>query len=489
MGKLTGFLDYERKETVEIEVSKRIKNYNEFHLPISDEDRKNQGARCMDCGVPYCHYGMILANASTGCPLNNLIPEWNELIYNGNFKEAHKRLQMTNRFPEFTSRVCPALCEVACICGYSSGDAVTVRENEYAIIETAYEKGYLKPEPILVRTGKKIAVIGSGPAGLSAADWLNKRGHTVTVYEKADRIGGLLMYGIPNMKIEKSVIDRRIDIMKEEGIEFKLNSNVGENISVDEIINGYDRVILCTGAEKPREIYVLNHDANGIYMAVDYLTNVTKSVLGDNINVIDTKDKHVLIIGGGDTGNDCVGTSIRQGAKSVTQLEMMPEPPICRAENNPWPEYPKTLKTDYGQKEAIAVFGKDPRIFSSTVKEFIVDEQGNVKSAVIARLRPEKDHETGRINMVPTGEEFTKKANIVLIAAGFVGTKDYIFEQFGLTHDLRGNIETNNFKTSNEKVYAAGDARRGQSLVVWALREGKDVAREVDKSLMGYSNL
>ncbi|WP_305767503.1 glutamate synthase subunit beta [Candidatus Epulonipiscium viviparus] len=489
MGKLTGFLEYARKDAHEIDAHTRINNYNEFHIPLDAEDRQKQGARCMDCGVPYCNYGMILNNSTTGCPLNNLIPEWNELIYTGNLKEAHKRLRVTNRFPEFTSRVCPAPCEVACICGYTSGFAVTIKENEYAISENAYDKGYIKAEPILSRTGKRIAVVGSGPAGLAAADWLNKRGHNVTVYEKSDRVGGLLMYGIPNMKIEKHIIDRRVNIMKQEGIEFIINANVGANVSAAELVDRYDRVILCTGAENPRRILAANNEANGIYMAVDYLTEATRSLLNGHPSPISAERKNVLVIGGGDTGNDCVGTAIRQGASSVIQIEMMPEPPASRDSNNPWPEYPRTLKTDYGQHEAIAKFGEDPRIFSATVKEFFVNDEYHVAGALIAKLQPEKDEATGRINMIPTGEDFNVAADIVFIAAGFVGTRDYIFEQFGLASDSRNNIATTDFQTSHEKVYAAGDARRGQSLVVWALREGQDVARAVDKSLMGYSNL
>ncbi|ONI47836.1 glutamate synthase [Candidatus Epulonipiscioides saccharophilum] len=491
MGKLTGFLEYSRKESAEISPEERVNNYNEFHIPLEDideEERQNQAGRCMDCGVPYCNYGMILNNATTGCPLNNLIPEWNELIYTQNMKEAYQRLLVTNRFPEFTSRVCPAPCEVACICGYSSGSAVTIRENEYALIENAYKKGYVKPEPILTRTGKKIAIIGSGPSGLAAADWLNKRGHTVTVYEKSDRIGGLLMYGIPNMKIEKQIIDRRINIMKAEGVNFILNSDIGLTIDVSEILNNYDRIILCTGAENPRRINVPNNDAHGIYNAIEYLTSVTKSLLDHVPPKIDLMSKKVLIIGGGDTGNDCLATAIRQGAISVIQLEMMAKPPTRRLDSNPWPEYPRILKTDYGQEEAIEEFGVDPRIFSTMVKEFIVNENYDVIGAIISNLREERGDD-GRINMVPTGEEFLVDTDAVLIAAGFTGTKEYIFEKFGLEADNRGNIKTENFRTNHEKIYAAGDARRGQSLVVWALREGKDVAREVDKSLMGYSNL
>ncbi|OOB77047.1 MAG: glutamate synthase [Epulopiscium sp. Nuni2H_MBin003] len=483
MGKITGFLEYERQETHEQEAEERIQHFNEFHSPLNDEQRKLQGARCMDCGVPYCQSGRILNNMTTGCPLNNLIPEWNELIYSGNFDLAYKRLQRTNRFSDFTSRVCPAPCEASCICGATSGDPVTVKENEYAITEKAYENG-ITPHKVEVRTGKQVAVIGSGPAGLATAEWLNKRGHSVTVYEKSDRLGGLLMYGIPNMKIEKRIIDRRINIMKEEGVVFKTSHDVGHNVDFNSLVETYDSIIVATGAGKARELNVPNKDAKGIYLAVDYLTNVTKNILGDDNNLINAEGKKVLVIGGGDTGNDCVGTAVRQGATAVTQLEMMSKPPLQRQSNNPWPEYPRVLKVDYGQQEAKAVYGNDPRIFETTVKEFIIDDNGNVTGAVVSRLQPTKDK-----GMQPTGEEFVINVDLVFIAAGFVGTQDYVIEKFKLQPDVRGNIQNENFRTNVEKVFAAGDTRRGQSLVVWALREGKDVAREVDKYLMGYSNL
>ena len=365
MGKPTGFIDYEREDAQAYSVLERIKNFDEFHTPLTKQEQEKQGARCMECGVPFCQSGLIIGGAVSGCPLNNLIPEWNDLIFKGAWEQAYNRLKITNNFPEFTSRVCPALCEKACTCGVD-GDAVTVKANEYAIIENAYDMGYASAKIPKVRTGKKIAVIGSGPAGLAAADQLNQRGHSVTVYERSDRVGGLLMYGIPNMKLEKHIIDRKIDIMKEEGIEFKTGADVGKNIKAADLLKEYDRIILACGASNPRDIKVSGRDADGIYFAVDFLTSTTKALLDNDLKdgtYVSAKGKRVLIIGGGDTGNDCVGTSIRHGAKSVLQLEMMPKLPDTRAENNPWPEWPRVCKTDYGQEEAIELFGTDPRTY------------------------------------------------------------------------------------------------------------------------------
>ena len=355
MGKPTGFLDYERKTAVAIDPTERVKNFHEFHLPLSLEEQQEQGARCMSCGVPFCQAGMTIMGMTSGCPLHNLIPEWNDLVYRGNWEQAYQRLKKTNNFPEFTSRVCPALCEAACTCGHY-GESVTTKENEHGIIEYAYAHGYADAKPPKVRTGKKVAVIGSGPSGLAAADQLNKRGHEVTVYERDDRIGGLLMYGIPNMKLEKEVIDRKVNIMKQEGVTFVTGVDVGRDVKAAKLLKDYDRVILACGAKHPRDIKAAGRDAKGIYFAVDFLGGVTKSLLDSDLKdkkYVDVKDKHVVIIGGGDTGNDCVGTSIRLGAASVTQLEMMPKAPDKRAENNPWPEWPKVCKTDYGQEEAI----------------------------------------------------------------------------------------------------------------------------------------
>lgn len=492
MGKPTGFMEYDREETTAVEPKERIKNFNEFHIPLSKEKRREQGARCMDCGVPFCQSGMELMGMTSGCPLHNLVPEWNDLVYEDNLKRAYERLIKTNNFPEFTSRVCPALCEKACTCGLN-GSPVSVRENENSIIENAYEKGYAKARPPKVRTDKKIAVIGSGPAGLAAADQLNKRGHSVTVYERDDRIGGLLMYGIPNMKLDKSVIERKIEVMKAEGVVFRTGVNVGVDVKADELKKEFDRVILTCGASNPRNINAPGRDAKGIYFAVDYLKRVTKHLRNPQYtDYINAKDKNVLVIGGGDTGNDCVGSSIRQGAKSVVQLEMMPKPPVCRLASNPWPEWPKILKTDYGQQEAIAVFGSDPRIYETTVKEFIKDNKGDLKQVKIVKLNWQKDEKTGRMQMseIP-GSEQILDVDLVFIAAGFLGSEEYVTKEFAVKCTDRTNVQTKQgeYSTSQKGIFTAGDMHRGQSLVVWAIREGREAAREVDKDLMGYTNL
>lgn len=494
MGKPTGFMEYERVTSKEIEPKKRIKNFNEFHEHLSREEQQRQGARCMECGVPFCQAGMNICGMTSGCPLHNLVPEWNDLVYTGNWEQAYRRLKKTNSFPEFTSRVCPALCEAACTCGLN-GEPVTTKENEYAIIENAYKEGYAAAKPPKVRTGKTVAVVGSGPSGLAAADQLNKRGHSVTVFERSDRVGGLLMYGIPNMKLEKHVIDRKIKIMEEEGVKFVTNANVGKDVKASKLLQEFDRIVLTCGASNPRDINAPGRDAKGIYFAVDFLKANTKSLLDSNLedgNYVNSKGKNVVIIGGGDTGNDCVGTAIRHGAKSVTQIEMMPKAPEERAENNPWPEWPKVCKTDYGQEEAIAVFGHDPRIYESTVKEFIKDKNGNLKAVKIVKLFWEKEEKTGRMVMKEVaGSEKVLDAEIVLIAAGFLGSEKYVTDAFKLEVDGRTNVKTENGKyaTNVKNVFTAGDMHRGQSLVVWAIREGREAAKAVDESLMGYSNL
>ena len=487
-------MEYERQTSEAVAPKERIKNFNEFHTPLSMEEQRKQGARCMACGVPFCQAGMEIMGMTSGCPLHNLVPEWNDLVYTGNWEQAYNRLTKTNNFPEFTSRVCPALCEAACTCGHY-GEPVSVKENEHGIIEYAYENGFAAAKPPKVRTGKKVAVIGSGPAGLAAADQLNKRGHLVTVYERDDRVGGLLMYGIPNMKLEKQIIDRKIGVMKEEGVEFITGVNVGKDIKPAKLLKDYDRVILACGAKNPRDIKAPGRDAKGIYFAVDFLSATTKSLLDSGLKdnkYISAKGKKVVIIGGGDTGNDCVGTSIRHGAASVIQLEMMPKAPDTRAENNPWPEWPKVCKTDYGQEEAIAVFGKDPRIYQTTVKEFLKDKNGNLSGLTVVKLESKKDEKTGRMMMVEVpGSESKMEADMVLIAAGFLGTEKYVADAFGLKLNERTNVETakGRYETNVKNVFTAGDMHRGQSLVVWAIHEGREVAREVDASLMGYTNL
>lgn len=446
----------------------------------------------MNCGVPFCQSGMMIGGMVSGCPLNNLVPEWNDLLYRGNMEKALQMLKQTNNFPEFTSRVCPALCEAACTCGLND-TPVTCKANENAIIEYGYKNGLLEAKPPKVRTGKKIAIVGSGPSGLSAADQLNKRGHDVTVYERNDHIGGLLMYGIPNMKLEKWVIDRKQKVMEEEGVKFVVNANVGKDIKAEELLKEYDSVLLCCGASNPRDIKAPGREAEGIYFAVDFLTRSTKHVLtGKKDGWIDTKGKNVVVIGGGDTGNDCVGTAIRQGAKSVVQVEMMPKLPDERAANNPWPEWPRVCKTDYGQEEAIAVFGKDPRIYQSTVKEFLPDKNGKLNKIKLVKLEPKKDEKTGRMTMAEiAGSEYEIPAEVCLIAAGFLGTEDYVAKAFKVRLNERTNVatEAGSYQTSVEKVFTAGDMHRGQSLVVWGIHEGRHAAKEVDQKLMGYSNL
>lgn len=494
MGKPTGFLEFDRENSEAVSPKVRIKDFNEFHTPLSKEKQCKQGARCMDCGVPFCQSGMLIKGMTSGCPLNNLIPEWNDLIFNGNWQQAYNRLRKTNSFPEFTSRVCPAPCEAACTCGLN-GDPVTIKENEMCIIENAYASGYIKSTPPSVRTGKKIAIIGSGPSGLAAADQLNKRGHLVTVYERHDRVGGLLMYGIPNMKLEKHIIDRKVNIMKEEGVEFVVNTNVGVDVKPAKLLKEYDSIILACGASNPRDINVPGRDAKGILFAVDFLSETTKSLLDSELKdnkFTSAKGKKVLVIGGGDTGNDCVGTSIRHGAKSVLQLEMMPKLPESRSESNPWPEWPRVCKTDYGQQEAIAMFGKDPREYQTTVKEFIKDKNGNVCKAKLVKLESILDKATGRMKMNEiAGSESLVEVDLVLIAAGFIGSQSYVTDSFGVNLDQRTNVKTEpgKYNTNVDKVFVTGDMHRGQSLVVWAIREGREVAKAVDESLMGYTNL
>ncbi len=494
MGKPTGFMDYERETAKAESPLERIKHFNEFHTPLSKEKQRQQAARCMACGVPFCQAGMMIGGMASGCPLNNLVPEWNDLLYNGCYEQAYARLMKTHCFPEFTSRVCPALCEKACTCNLN-GDPVSTKENERTIIENAFATGLIKANPPKVRTGKTVAVVGSGPSGLATAMQLNKRGHKVTVFERNDRIGGLLRYGIPNMKLEKQVIDRRVKLMEEEGIEFVTNANIGVDITAEELLQKYDRVVLCCGASNPRDINAPGRDAKGIYFAVDFLKATTKSLLDSNFEdhkYIDCKGKTVMVIGGGDTGNDCVGTSIRLGAKNVIQLEMMPKAPDERAANNPWPQWPRVCKTDYGQEEAIAKFGHDPRIYTTTVSEFIKNKNGELVQAKLVKLQSKKDEKSGRMMMVPIeGSEEIINVDIVLIAAGFLGSQKYVTDAFKVNINGRTNVDTapGKYQTSVPNVFTAGDMHRGQSLVVWAIREGREAAKAVDESLMGYTNL
>ncbi len=494
MGKTTGFLEYKREDGNVRTEEVRVKDFLEFHERLPIEEQKKQAARCMDCGIPFCQAGKMIAGMASGCPLNNLVPEVNDLVYRGRMAEAYRRLSITHSFPEFTCRVCPALCEAACTCGLHD-KPVSTKENEKAVIEYAYENGLVKEKTPSVRTGKKVAVIGSGPSGLAAAQMLNRRGHEVTVYERNDRVGGLLRYGIPNMKLDKSVIDRRVHLMEEAGIKFVVNANVGKDISADELKKEYDGVVLACGASNPRDINAPGRDAKGIRFAVDFLSEVTKRLLDSEFKDVPhdlAKDKDVVIIGGGDTGNDCAGTCIRLGAKSVTQLEMMPKPSEDRLPSNPWPEWPRILKVDYGQEEAIWKYGSDPRVYQTTVKEFIKDKKGNLKELILVSLEAKKDEKTGRMNMVPVeGTEKKVPAGLVLIAAGFLGSEKYVTDAFGVETDARSNVKTEAGKYASTKpfVYAAGDMHRGQSLVVWAIAEGRAAAKELDAALMGYTNL
>ena len=487
-------MEYERETAKAESPLERIKHFNEFHTPLSKEKQRQQAARCMACGVPFCQAGMMIGGMASGCPLNNLVPEWNDLLYNGCYEQAYARLMKTHCFPEFTSRVCPALCEKACTCNLN-GDPVSTKENERTIIENAFATGLIKANPPKVRTGKTVAVVGSGPSGLATAMQLNKRGHKVTVFERNDRIGGLLRYGIPNMKLEKQVIDRRVKLMEEEGIEFVTNANIGVDITAEELLQKYDRVVLCCGASNPRDINAPGRDAKGIYFAVDFLKATTKSLLDSNFEdhkYIDCKGKTIMVIGGGDTGNDCVGTSIRLGAKNVIQLEMMPKAPDERAANNPWPQWPRVCKTDYGQEEAIAKFGHDPRIYTTTVSEFIKNKNGELVQAKLVKLQSKKDEKSGRMMMVPIeGSEEIINVDIVLIAAGFLGSQKYVTDAFKVNINGRTNVDTapGKYQTSVPNVFTAGDMHRGQSLVVWAIREGREAAKAVDESLMGYTNL
>ena len=490
MGKPTGFIEFERQTNPMRPEEERLKDWKEVYVLRDEKTCETQGARCMDCGIPFCHRGEMMQGGASGCPINNLIPEWNDLIYKGRWREALDRLHHTNNFPEFTGRVCPAPCEAGCVLSINE-PAVTIHDNERAIIDKGFDMGWVVAEPPDIRTDKKVAVVGSGPAGLACAAQLNKAGHNVTVFERDDRIGGLLMYGIPNMKLDKDVVQRRVDLLSEEGIEFKTNIEVGKDITSDELKSNYDAVVIATGATKPRDLDVDGRSLKGVHFAMEFLHANTKSLLDsglENNEYISAKNKKVVVIGGGDTGTDCVGTALRHGCEKVTQLEIMPKPESNRNRvSNPWPQWPSNLKIDYGQAEAIKVQGKDPRNFMVMTKKFEGDEKGNLIAMHTVQIQWDKD-ENGRmvIKEIP-GTEQRIEADLVLLAMGFLGPEDLLGDQFELERDQRSNYKAEHevYTTNIEGVFSCGDARRGQSLIVWAINEGRGAARQVDLFLMG----
>jgi glutamate synthase (NADPH/NADH) small chain len=493
MGKPTGFIEYLRELPADRSPAERIRDWKEFHLHFSEDKLKQQGARCMDCGIPFCHTGTLLSGMASGCPINNLIPEWNDLVYRGLWEEALERLHKTNNFPEFTGRVCPAPCEGSCVLGIHS-PPVTIKNIECAIIDKGFEEGWVRPEPPKIRTGKKVAVVGSGPAGLACAQQLNRAGHSVTVFERDDRVGGLLMYGIPSPKLEKHVVQRRVDIMAQEGIQFQTNTEVGRNYPVERLLKEFDATVLCTGATKPRDLPIEGRNFKGIHFAMEFLLKNTKSFLDSNHqdgNYISAKGKDVIVIGGGDTGTDCVGTAMRHGCKSLTQFEILPKPPMERATDNPWPEWPKIYRLDYGQAEAAAVFGKDPRTYSIMTKKFVGDVKGHVKELHTVEIDWLKGNNGKQIFKEIPGTEKVYPAQLVLLAMGFLGPEELLLNQLKIECDARTNIkaEWEKYTTNIKGVFAAGDARRGQSLIVWAINEGRGAARECDRYLMGSTQL
>jgi glutamate synthase (NADPH) small chain len=492
MGKATGFMEYKREKAKERDPLTRLNDWKEYSTPFSDKTLSKQGARCMDCGTPFCHMGMEIDRVTTGCPINNLIPEWNDLVYKGKWKEALDRLLKTNNFPEFTGRVCPAPCEGACTLAISD-PAVTIKNIERTIIDKGFENGWITPRIPEKRTGKKVAIIGSGPAGLASADQLNQAGHSVTVYEKSDRPGGLLMYGIPNMKLEKNVVERRIKLLNQEGIDFITNVEVGKDITAKELQSQYDVVILCTGAQKQRDLIMEGRDSKGVHFAMDYLTTTTKSLLDSNFKdrqFINTKGKNVIVIGGGDTGADCVATALRQKANSVVQFGKHPKLPTTRSSENMWPAYPNVFTLDYAYEEAEAKYGKDPRQYSIQTKKIVADEKGKVKELHTIQMEKVRDKNGNYTFTEIPGTEKVWPADYVFIAIGFEGTEQPLLQQFGVeSTNQKINATYGEYTTNVEGVFAAGDARRGQSLIVWAINEGREVAYEVDRYLMGSSVL
>jgi glutamate synthase (NADPH) small chain len=486
MGKPTGFLDFAREQMHDREPLERARDWDVMHLPMSEQTLREQGGRCMDCAVPFCHTGKLFAGMASGCPVNNLIPEWNDLVWRGQWKEAWVRLAKTNNFPEFTGRVCPAPCEGSCTVAIDL-PAVNIKVLEEAIADRAFAEGWVTPQQPEARTGKRVAVVGSGPAGLAAAAQLNKAGHEVTVYERADRIGGLLLYGIPNMKLDKALVERRVKLMADEGVHFVTGVEVGKDLPAAKLLQEYEAVVLCGGATLSRELPVEGRSLTGIHPAMDFLTANTRSLLDSKHadgKYISAKGKHVVVIGGGDTGTDCVGTSIRQGAASLTQLEILPRPPEVRAADNPWPQWPKTYKLDYGQEEAKALWGQDPRVYSVMTKKFIGNKERAVSELLYMQVEWVKGPDGRMGPREVTGTEKVIPADLVLLAMGFLGPEKSLPQQLGLKLDERGNVWTDQTRqTSVPGVFAAGDMSRGQSLVVWAIREGREAAQSVDRYL------
>lgn len=492
MGKPTGFKEIPRELPKDRSPRERIKDWDEFHERLPEEKLRSQGARCMDCGIPFCHTGTLLAGMAEGCPVNNLIPEWNDLVYKGLWREALDRLHKTNNFPEFTGRVCPAPCEGSCVLGINE-PPVTIKNIECAIIDRGFEEGWVTPQIPGVRTGKKVAVVGSGPAGLAAAAQLNRAGHAVTVFERADRAGGLLMYGIPNPKLDKKIVQRRVDLMAKEGVKFVTNTEVGRNYPAEKLLKEFDAAVLCGGATKPRDLPIEGRNLKGVHFAMEFLHANTKNLLDNKKNGagISASGKNVVVIGGGDTGTDCVGTAMRHGCKSLIQLEILPRPPLERAADNPWPQWPKVYRLDYGQEEAKALFGDDPRQYLVTAKKFVGDENGNVRHIQIVNIEWQKDDKGRFIPKEVPGTEKLLPADLVLLAMGFLGPEETVLKGLGVERDERSNAraEYGKYATNVKGVFAAGDMRRGQSLIVWAINEGRGAARAVDEYLMGESDL
>jgi glutamate synthase (NADPH/NADH) small chain len=493
MGKPTGFMEFRRELPADRAPLERLHDWQEFHKHFPESKLQEQGGRCMDCGIPFCHTGTLISGMASGCPINNLIPEWNDLVYRGLWKQALERLHKTNNFPEFTGRVCPAPCEGSCVLGITD-PPVTIKTIECAIIDKGFAEGWVVAEPPARRTGKKVAVVGSGPSGLACAAQLNHAGHLVTVYERADRIGGLLMYGIPNMKLDKSVVQRRIDLLAQEGVRFVPNTAIGIDIPATKLHEDFDAIVLCCGATKPRDLPIAGRDLQGIHFAMEFLHANTKSLLDSrhgNGKYISAADKHVIVIGGGDTGTDCVGTAMRHQCKSLTQFEILPRPPDERQPDNPWPEWPKIYRLDYGQEEAQARFGADPRTYLIMTERFVGDENGHVMELHTVDVEWVRGDNGGFFPKRIPGTEKVWPADLVLLAMGFLGPEDTILEELAVERDARSNAKADygHYMTNIEGVFAAGDMRRGQSLVVWAIHEGRGAARACDCYLMGTTNL